>query len=150
MTREHVNELLDICGKTSKKIKKVMIMGGSRIAIRLAALAGEDYRIKIIETNMNACRVLPEKCPDCEIVYGDARDIEVLQEEGITDTDAFIALSNSSETNILACLTAKEFGVHKTIAEVEDIQFISEAEGLNIGTVINLSLIHISEPTRRS
>lgn len=120
-------------------------MGGSRIAIRLAALAGEEFRIKIIDTNIDTCRMLPEKCPDCNIVHGDARDIEVLREEGIDDTDAFVALSNSSETNILACLTAKEFGVHKTIAEVEDLQFISEAEGLNIGTVINKKLLASSK-----
>lgn len=144
-TRDHVDELLDICGKTSKKIRKLLIMGGSRIAIRLAALAGEEFRIKIIDTNIDTCRMLPEKCPDCNIVHGDARDIEVLREEGIDDTDAFVALSNSSETNILACLTAKEFGVHKTIAEVEDLQFISEAEGLNIGTVINKKLLASSK-----
>ena len=145
VTREHVNELLDLCGKTSKKKKKVLIMGASRIAIRLAALAGDEFKIKIIENNMSACRLLPEKCPDCDIVYGDGRDIDVLREEGIADTDAFIALSNSSETNILSCLTAKEFGVHKTIAEVEDIQFISEAEGLNIGTVVNKKLLASSK-----
>lgn len=145
ITRDHVDELLDLCGKTPKKIRKLLIMGGSRIAIRLAALVGDEYRIKIIDTNMDMCRLLPEKCPDCDIVHGDARDIEVLREEGISDTDAFVALSNSSETNILACLTAKEFGVHKTIAEVEDLQFISEAEGLNIGTVINKKLLASSK-----
>ena len=59
--------------------------------------------------------------------------------------DAFIALTESSETNILACLTAKEFGVGKTIAEVENIQFISEAEGLNIGTIINKKLLASSK-----
>lgn len=144
-TKNHVNELLDICGKTDKKIKKVVIMGGSRIAIRLSALASDEFRFKIIDTDLDLCRLLPEKCPECDIVHGDARDIEVLREEGISDTDAFIALSNSSETNILACLTAKELGVHKTIAEVEDLQFISEAEGLNIGTVINKKLLASSK-----
>ena len=94
---------------------------------------------------MDVCRRLPEKCPECEIVYGDARDIDVLREEGIEDVDAFIALSESSEANILACLTAKEFGVGKSIAEVENIQFISEAEGLNIGTVINKKLLASSK-----
>ncbi len=144
-TRDHVDELLSICGKIHHKIRKVLIMGGSRIAIRLVALAGEEFRIKIIDNNLDTCRSLPEKCPECDIVHGDARDIEVLREEGIADTDAFIALSNSSETNILACLTAKELGVRKTIAEVEDLQFISEAEGLNIGTVINKKLLASSK-----
>lgn len=144
-TRDHVDDLLQMCGKVHHEIKNVLIMGGSRIAVRLAALAEGIYNIKIIDNNMDVCRRLPEKCPECEIVYGDARDIDVLREEGIEDFDAFIALSESSEANILACLTAKEFGVGKSIAEVENIQFISEAEGLNIGTVINKKLLASSK-----
>lgn len=140
-TRDHVNELIGLCGKTQHKIKRVLVMGGSRIAVCLSALAGNEFKIKLIESDMAKCRLLPESCPECEIIHGDARDIDTLREEGVTDTDAFIALSDSSETNILTCLTAKELGVHKTIAEVEDLQFISEAENLNIGTIINKKLI---------
>ena len=145
VTKDHVDDLLEICGKTQYEIKKVLIMGGSRIAERLAALAEDKYKIKIIDNNLEVCKSLPERCPDSEIVYGDARDIDVLREEGIEDIDAFVALSESSEANILACLTAKEFGVNKTIAEVENIQFISEAEGLNIGTIINKKLLASSK-----
>ncbi|MCM1093552.1 MAG: Trk system potassium transporter TrkA [Bacteroides sp.] len=143
--KDHVDELIELCGKKTRRIKKLIIMGGSRIAIRLAALAGNEYDIKIIDNDIDTCRSLPERCPDCDIIHGDARDIDVLREEGIADTDAFIALSSSSETNILACLTAKEFGVAKSIAEVEDLQFISEAEGLNIGTIINKKLLASSK-----
>lgn len=145
VTKDHVDDLLEICGKTQYEIKKVLIMGGSRIAERLAAMAEDKYKIKIIDNNLEVCKTLPERCPNSEIVYGDARDIDVLREEGIEDIDAFIALSESSEANILACLTAKEFGVNKTIAEVENIQFISEAEGLNIGTIINKKLLASSK-----
>ena len=81
----------------------------------------------------------------CNIIHGDGRNFEVLEEEGIADMDAFIALTESSETNILACLAAKEYGVKKTIAEVENIQFISEAETLNIGTIINISIFLLSK-----
>lgn len=144
-TRDHVDDLLDLCGKVQHDINRVLIMGGSRIAIRLAALAGNEYSFKIIESNLEVCKALPEKCTNCEIVHGDARDFDVLREEGIEDFDAFIALAESSEANILACLTAKEFGVDKTIAEVENIQFISEAEGLNIGTIINKKLLASSK-----
>ena len=89
---------------------------------------------------------LIEKVPEnCSIINGDGRDIDLLIEEGIADYDAFIALTASSETNILACLNAKEFGVRKTIAEVENIQFIAEAENLNIGTIINKKLLASSK-----
>ncbi len=144
-TKDHVDEVRVLCGKTDHRVKKVMIMGGSRIAIRIAAMAGDDFKIKIIEIDSSKCLHLADRCPNAEIIHGDARDNDLLLEEGIEDQDAFIALTDSSETNILACLTAKEFGVKKTVAEVENIQFISEAEGLNIGTIINKKLLASSK-----
>lgn len=142
-TREHVAELCDLCGKHQQRIQKVLIMGGSRIAVRLVNMlsGGSRYKFKIIEQDHKRCIKLAERCPEAEIVHGDGRDIEVLRDEGIEDIDAFIALTGSSETNILSCLTAKETGVKKTVAEVEDIQFIPEAENLNIGTIINKKLL---------
>lgn len=146
-TREYVDEIRTICGKRQYKIRKVMIMGGSRIAVRLAHMASERYNLTIIDDDIEVCRRLPQKCSGCNvnIIHGDARNNDVLNEENITSMDAFVALTDFSETNILACLTAKEFHVSKTIAEVENIQFISEAEGLNIGTVINKKLLASSK-----
>ena len=143
-TRDHVNDLIALTGKTDRRIRRVLIMGGSKIAIRLVNLASDRFRFKIIDNDLDVCRKLPQKCPDCEIIHGDARDTDVLVEAGIADMDAFIALTPSSESNILTCLTAKEMGVKKTIAEVENIQFISQAEGLKIGTVINKKLLATS------
>ncbi len=140
-TLDHVDELIEICGKTHKRIRDVIIMGGSRIAIRLAAMVGDDYNFKIVDIDREKCIELSQKCPSAQIIHADARDTDALSEAGIEDADAFIALTDSSETNILTCLSAKEFGVIKTIAEVENLQFISEAEGLNIGTIINKKLL---------
>ncbi|MDE6460151.1 MAG: NAD-binding protein, partial [Paramuribaculum sp.] len=140
-TRDHLDSIREMCGKKQEDIKKVLIMGGSRIAIRLVALAGNKYKFKIIDIDRNQCEKLCERCDDTRIIHGDARNNDTLIEEGIDEMDAFIALTDSSETNILACLTAKEHGVSKTIAEVEDLQFISAAENLNIGTVINKKLL---------
>lgn len=129
------------------QIHKVMIMGGGRIAVRLAHLASADYDMTIIDDNLDVCHALPEKCSgtDVKIIHGDARNNDLLLEENIGSFDAFVALTEYSETNILACLTAKEMHVSKTVAEVENIQFISEAEGLNIGTVINKKLLASSK-----
>lgn len=140
-TKEYVDNIRKLCGKEEVNVRKVMIMGGSRIAVRLALMAKDKLKIKIIEIDLQKSHKLAEKLPDSNIVHGDGRDVEILKTEGIEDYDAFVALTDSSETNILACLTAKEFGVRKTIAEVESIQFISEAEGLNIGTIINKKLL---------
>lgn len=140
-TPEHLDEIREICGLDNHKIEKVIVMGGSRIAIRLVALAGDIFKFKIIEKDRARCVELCEKCPDAQIINGDARDIETLTEEGIDETDAFIAVTGSSEMNILASLTAKECGVAKTVAEVEDLQFITSADNLNISTVINKKLL---------
>lgn len=140
-TPENVEEVRDLCGKKKRTVKKVLIMGGSRIAVRFALQYHDRFHIKIIEMNRETCEILATKLPDCEIVHGDGRDIEVLRENIIYQYDAFLALTDSSETNILSCLTAKEFGVNKTIADVENLQFISQAEKLNIGTTINKKLL---------
>lgn len=140
-TQENSVNLLDICGKEDVHIKKVLIMGGSRIAVQLAMIVGDEYKITIIENDYERCEQLADTLPNCNIIHGDGRNFEVLEEEGIEEMDAFIALTDSSETNILGCLAAKEYGVKKTIAEVENIQFINEAEALNIGTIINKKLL---------
>ena len=140
-THDHIDDLIVIAGKSAFKIRKVFIMGGSKMAVRLVNLAGDRFKFTIIEEKIDVCRQLPAKCPDCEIIHGDGRDSELLQDIGIGDADAFVALTGSSEANILTCLTAKELGVRKTVANVESIQLISQAENLNIGTVVNKKLL---------
>lgn len=140
-TKDHINELRDICGKTKHELHHLLVLGGSHIAVRLAALVDDTFELKIIESNRDRCIELMGLCPSAQIVHANGRDVETLQEEGIDNVDAFIALTDSSETNILTCLTAKEYGVKKTIAEVEDLQFIALAENLNIGTTINKKLL---------
>ncbi len=140
-TNGDMQNIRTLCGKADVNIKKIMIMGGSRIAEQLVMRVNDDYKITIIESDYDRCEELSDRLPDCNIIHGDGRNFELLEEEGIEEMDAFIALTESSEANILGCLAAKEYGVKKTIAEVENIQFISEAEGLNIGTVINKKLL---------
>lgn len=143
-TPDHIDQIRCLAGKKQINVRNIMIMGGSRIAIRTADLAPDFVKIKLIEENKEKSYKLAEKLDGVSIVNGDGRDIDLLIEEGIADVDAFIALTDSSETNILACMTAKKLGVPKTMAEVENITFISTAEGLNIGTIINKKLLAAS------
>lgn len=140
-TREHIPDLITLTGKTEHRVRRVLIMGATKMAIRLVNLAGSDYRFTIVEKDLNVCRKLPVRCPNCEIIHGDARDTDVLADVAIAGIDAFVALTDSPEVNILTCLTAKELGVKKTIANVENIQFVGQAENLNIGTVVNKKLL---------
>ena len=138
-TKAHISYIRDICGKEQySEVKSVIMMGGSRIAVRTAELIPKDISIKIIESDYARCNKLVELVDDrVMIINGDARDPELLRSEGIDRTDAFIALSDNSETNILACLAAKRSGVYRTVAEIENIDYISMAEEMDIGSVIN-------------
>lgn len=142
MTRpENMAELRELCGKNQTAVKTVTIMGAGRITAQLTSMIGDRYAFKIIDPDQKACRRLAEQRTNIDVVCGNPRDNDLLIEENIGKTDAFIALSDSSEQNILACLTVKELGVKKTIAEVENIQYIGEAEALNIGTIVNKKLL---------
>ena len=145
-TKKYISYIQKIAGKENyTDIRDVMIMGGSRIAVRTVQYMPDYMRTKIIENDVNRCNRLTELVDDnVMIINGDGRDVELLLEEGIKNTGAFIALTGSSETNILACLTAKRMGINKTIAEVENIDYISMAESLDIGTVINKKFIAAS------
>lgn len=138
-TKDRISYIRKICGKDRfTEVHSVIIMGGGRIAVRTVNLIPDNIKVKIIESDMNRCRKLVEMVDDhVMIINGDARDPDLLLSEGIDHTDAFIALSDNSETNILACLSAKRSGVYRTVAEVENIDYISMAESMDIGSVIN-------------
>lgn len=140
-TREHVRGLMDLTGQKERKIRQVMIMGGGKLTMRLTNLAEGKFKFKILESDLEECHRLSRRCPGVEIINGDARDTDTLIDSGISDMDAFITLTPSSESNILTCLTARELVDAKTIAEVENIQFIDQAEALDIGLVINKKLL---------
>lgn len=140
-TRNHIKDVMAVCGKQTFTTEKLFVMGGGEIAEQLVRVIGDDFHVKIVEPDYERCQQLSEVLPGVNIVHGDARDTDLLEEEGISDYDAFIALSDSSEANILGCLMAKEHGIRKTVAQVENLQFVNEAEALNIGTIVNKKLL---------
>ena len=145
-TKKYIPYIRKITGKENyPDVRNVMIMGGSRIAVRTTQYVPDYMQVKIIENDINRCNRLTEVVDDkVMIINGDGRDMDLLMEEGLKNTEAFVALTDNSETNILACLAAKRMGVTKTVAEVENIDYISMAESLDIGTVINKKMIAAS------
>lgn len=140
---EYVRRITD--KEAYQKVKNVLIMGGSRIAVNAARLICDEMSVKIIENDLDRCEWLTDKLPsNVMVINGDGRDRELLISEGIDNTQAFVALTDNSETNILTCLATKQFGMLKTIAEVENIDFIGMAENLDIGNVINKKKIAAS------
>lgn len=139
-----VPNVFALCGKEQFEIKNIVIVGASRIGVKTASLLEKHYNVKIIEKDREKCIQLADKLKSTLIINGDGRDLSLLREEGIKNIDAFISVTKSSETNILSCLLAKKMGVKKSVAEVENIDYIDLAENIGIGTLINTKLIAAS------
>lgn len=146
-TKEYIPNIRTIVGKERyDDVRNVMIMGGNKAAVRTALTLPDYMNLKIIEINEQRCNKLNELInkSNVMIIHGDGRDMSLLREENIANTQAFVALTGNAETNILACLAAKRRGVRKTIAQVENVDYISMAESLDIGTIINKKVIAAS------
>ena len=142
-TREGLPALYRNFGKANTSIRSAMIVGGNPIAEMLAeSMDRMGLRVKILDKNKERCIALTEKLSDnVQIVTADGRNSDVLYEEGIRDYDAFIALTGNDETNVLSCVVAKKFGVMRTVAEVENIEYIRLAEEMGVDNIINKKLI---------
>lgn len=139
-----VKKLMEYSGKKPFQVKNIMIMGGSRIGFKTALRCESKNYVKLIEQDKNKCLKLTDILKDTLIINGDGRDTELLIEEGIAGTDAFVAVTGNSETNILSCIHAKKLGVRKTIAEIENLDYLHLAQQMGIDTVINKKLIAAS------
>lgn len=146
-TKEYIPSIRKIVGKENyEDVRNVMIMGGDKSAVRAAHTLPDYMNLKIIEKDEKRCERLNELInkKNVMIIHGDGRDMGLLREENIMNTQAFVALTGNAETNILACLAAKRRGVRKTVAQVENMEYVSMAESLDIGTIINKKAIAAS------
>ena len=141
--KEGVDLMVKYFGQSTVQVQKVMIVGGNEVAGMLAsALNSKGIDVKLIEIDHNRCLQLTEDLDDdIEIVNGDGRNSDLLFEEGINECDAFVALTGSDETNVLTCVVAKKMGVPRTVAEVENTEYIRLAEEMGVSSVINKKLI---------
>jgi trk system potassium uptake protein TrkA len=141
---ESIEKIKELGGKRDYQIKNAMILGGGRIGKRAALNLQNDIDLKLIEMNKERCFQLVDDLNRTMIINGNGNDINLLMDEGLDETDAFIALTDSSETNILACLHAHKQGVKKTIALVENVSYIDVSQEIGIDTIINKKLITAS------
>lgn len=146
-TKNYIPYIRKIVGKEKYvDVKNVMVMGGGTTAVRVVNTMPEYMNTKIIEKSEQRCEDLNDlfEKENALLINGDGRDMSLLIEEGIRNTQAFVALTDNTETNILACLSAKRMGVRKTVAMVENIDYVSMAESLDIGTIVNKKVIAAS------
>jgi len=141
-TQKGVDEIYKLSGKVKFEIKNVMILGGSKIGYKAARdLCEHNFNVKLIEKGKEKAFEIADEISSCLVIQGDGRDVELLEEEHISDMDAFIAVTGNSETNIMSCLVAKSKGVKKTIALVENMDYFQVSHSIGIDTLINKKLL---------
>ncbi len=142
--QDAVHEVMALSGRNNIEVRNMMILGGSRIGIRIASEMQKEVNIKLVDYNAEKAYRLAEMLDRTLIINEDGRNTEAMLEEGLSNMDAFVAVTGRSETNILAAMLAKRMGVKKVIAEVENLNYINLAESIGIDTIINKKLITAS------
>lgn len=145
-TREGLEQIRHLSGKDSyPQVKHGVIIGGGKLSVRTDWTLPEDLTLKIIEPSHERCLQLGGLTRSRTlIINGEGYDMDVLADEGFNNLEAFIALSNNDEENILACVAARRKGVRKTIAQVENLGYFDMATDLDVGTIINKKMIAAS------
>ena len=145
IARHHATQnVVELSGNSQVDIRNMMILGGSRIGVRIANELQSKINVKLVDYNADKAYRLAEMLDKTLIINEDGRDTEAMIEEDIAGMDAFVAVTGRSETNILAAMLAKRMGVKKVIAEVENINYISLAESIGVDTIINKKLVTAS------
>ncbi|MBD3635913.1 MAG: Trk system potassium transporter TrkA [Crocinitomicaceae bacterium] len=141
---ESTDHVIEICGKKRFDIKDIMILGGSSIGILAAQMLEDNYNVTLIEKNKSVCEEIAGKLKNTLVLNIDGRDVRAIEEEGLGNMDAFIAVTGDSESNIMSSLVAKNHDVQKTIARVENIDYIHLSQNIGIDTLINKKIIAAS------
>lgn len=140
--KEGVEELYKLTGRNKEVIKNIMILGGGKIGFSTAkTLAEKKFNVILVEQNKNKAFELADQLPDVMVINGDGRNVELLEEEGLEAMDAFICVTENSETNIMSCLMAKSKKVKKAIALVENMDYFQLSQSIGIDTLINKKLL---------
>lgn len=142
------NVVMKLAGKEDIKFDNIMILGGSKIGRRVAELLEDKMTVKLIESDEEKSLQLADSLGSTLIIKGDGRDIDLLAQEGIIDVDAFIAVTEDAETNIITCLMAKHLGVKKTIALVDKVDYIPLTQTIGLDSLINKKLIAANNISR--
>jgi trk system potassium uptake protein len=146
--KKNTETIQEVLGQKKVKIKNIMIIGGDDMAVTTAIKLQDKYRVTLVNKDKERCKWLAENLPDTLVINGDYKNIEMLVEEGLEQMDAFLALTESSETNIITSLSAKNHGVYKTIAHVDTREYIHISHSIGVDSLINKKLVAANEISR--
>lgn len=140
---DEVEQIAALCGAVAVQTRRIMISGAGRVTENLLGIAASRYRITVIDPDGERCRRVAARFPSVAVVCARASNLAALHDEGIEHADAFLALTGSAEANIVACMVARQCGVAKTLARIEELQYMDEAASLSIDKIINKKLINM-------
>jgi trk system potassium uptake protein len=146
--KKNSESIIEALGQEKVKIKNIMIIGGDDMAVTTAIKLQDKYRVTLVNKEKERCKWLAEHLPNTLVINGDYKNIEMLVEEGLEQMDAFLALTESSETNIITSLSAKNHGVYKTIAHVDTREYIHISHSIGVDSLINKKLVAANEISR--
>ena len=139
--KDSIPSIIKLCGRNNFKIKDVMIIGGSRIGMNTAELLENDFRVTLVEKDKATCQHMANILKKTLIINIDGHDVKMLEEEGLTEIDALISVTADSEMNIMTSLVGKSHGIKKTIARIENFDYINLSQSIGIDTLINKKII---------
>lgn len=147
-SQREMDKFFRILGRPSNPIRKVSVLGGSRIATYLGwSLDKMGMEMKLVEINREKCELLAEKLPHALVVHGDGTDRHLMEAEAVMDADAFVALTNRDEENLLMALTAQRSGVKKVIAKMSRPNYIDLMREAGVDSIISPKDITASQIT---
>jgi trk system potassium uptake protein TrkA len=136
-SKHHIRALMQGLRGASSSMRRIMIAGGGNIGFRLAASLDRDFNVKLIEINARRAEKLAVSLRNTLVLHGNATDEKLLENEGIDETDLFVALTNDEEDNIMSATLAKRIGARHTLALVNRKSYVGLVEGGLIDIVIS-------------
>lgn len=127
----------DLCGTEQAPVRSLMITGAGRVTENLLEILPPKISVTVLDPDRERCNVIASRFPRTVVVNATSNDVSALKEEGIDTCDMFLALTGSSERNIVSCMVAREHRVPRTLARIEEMQYAPEAESLAIDKIIN-------------
>ena len=137
-----ITEYFRYLGRNKQKIRSVMLLGGGRISYYLSKLiVPMGIHVTLFEINPVKARALSELLPKIDVIVGDGTDQDLLEEQGLSQMDAFVALSNRDEENLMSSLHASRIGVPKVIAKNSRMTYREVLNDLGLDSVISPQFI---------
>ena len=137
-----LDQFFRLLGRYSPKVKTVFIVGGGKISVYLTAILEKmKMRVKIVELSEKRCRLVSEMMPRTTVICGDGTDQELLESERMSAADAFVALTDRDEDNLIISLYATQQGMHKVVTKCNRQNYTGIARAVGLDSVISPKLI---------